>query len=61
MRVVLFFFSLTPGYYVHDSLYIMINDFKGSTGLVIHHIMVRVSTHSLHSGLGWWGGGILTV
>lgn len=34
---------ITPGYIVHDSLDIVSNDFKGSTGLIIHHIVVRIS------------------
>ena len=31
---------------MHDSLDIVINDLKGSTGLIIHHIVVRISSHS---------------
>ena len=32
---------------MHDSLDIVLNDFSGSTGLIVHHVVVRIALNSL--------------
>lgn len=42
---------------MHDSLDIVMNDLKGSSGLMVHHVLVRISYHSSYSVLRGGGGG----